>query len=806
MARLTSELVLRLIDEVSPNAGRVQRALASTRSEVEKNRQQVRAVSRQIGGTALVATGVVAALRSPVRAAMNFESAMADVRKVADFETAAQFDEFRASLLAMSRDIPLAVEELAALAAKGGEAGLRGDDLLQFVEMTAKLQVAFGTTADAAGDFITSVQAGLNLTLDDTLLLSDAVNDLSNNFAATAPDMMDFMTRVAADAAGFGFAAEEAAAFGAAMIAVTKNSEVSATSFRNMGRALTRGESATKRQTNAMSALGLEAGEVARQMQEDAVGTTLDVIDRIAALPKAVQAATMSDLFGDEARALTPLLTNRELLRSTLLRVGDEATFAGSAFAEFAARSETFESDLTRFKNTFYELTVTIGEALLPILSDTMDTVAPIIRATTAWAKENRELVARIVQVTGAVFGLRLGFLGLKLAGLLGKGGVLWLTAQGLSGIVAAGRGIAVPISESLRLQSALAGMGGSTVTRLDKVRAVLRGIAGITGMSAVASGLGSAAAVVAGISAPVWATVAAVAAAIGAAGFLIYKNWDRISAIMRGVAGGIVDGLKPAFDLIRPVIEGVQTRLEFLRGILSPVFDGLNSMASSITGLFSGSFWSRTILPDSEKARVEASAREITARIVGAIVGLPVRLLQIGRDAITSLGDGMREKLTELLDWVKGIPGRIGEAVGSINLGSAIVGSIGATSGSSVRSDTRRRRRATGGPVRAGVPYLVNERTARSEIMVPSTSGAVLTVSQAKAALRSTMQGVAMSPRPGVSGLSSATATGGGSSRSINVRFGDINITGAPGGSVEDLAKALGDQISAQLQYNFSD
>ncbi|EPX85388.1 hypothetical protein [Salipiger mucosus] len=43
---------------------------------------------------------------------------------------------------------------------------------------------------------------------------------------------------------------------------------------------------------------------------------------------------------------------------------------------------------------------------------------------------------------------------------------------------------------------------------------------------------------------------------------------------------------------------------------------------------------------------------------------------------------------------------------------------------------------RAGGGPVRAGVPYLINERTPQSEMFVPSESGGVLNVPQAQAAL----------------------------------------------------------------------
>ncbi|WP_205879943.1 hypothetical protein [Leisingera sp. NJS201] len=54
---------------------------------------------------------------------------------------------------------------------------------------------------------------------------------------------------------------------------------------------------------------------------------------------------------------------------------------------------------------------------------------------------------------------------------------------------------------------------------------------------------------------------------------------------------------------------------------------------------------------------------------------------------------------------------------------------------------------RASGGPVRTGLPYLVNENTPRSEWFVPSRSGGILNVSQAQAAFRSYLPAAA--PRP---------------------------------------------------------
>ena len=71
---------------------------------------------------------------------------------------------------------------------------------------------------------------------------------------------------------------------------------------------------------------------------------------------------------------------------------------------------------------------------------------------------------------------------------------------------------------------------------------------------------------------------------------------------------------------------------------------------------------------------------------------------------------------------------------------------------------------RASGGPVRAGQAYRVNEQTPNSEIFVPSTNGAILNSSQAEKALSSSKGG----------GVVSAGAT---FNMSINGASGDDHI-----------------------------
>ncbi|PYE80812.1 hypothetical protein [Pseudoroseicyclus aestuarii] len=109
----------------------------------------------------------------------------------------------------------------------------------------------------------------------------------------------------------------------------------------------------------------------------------------------------------------------------------------------------------------------------------------------------------------------------------------------------------------------------------------------------------------------------------------------------------------------------------------------------------------------------------------------------QRGADAMTDLFGGIIDGSTSARDALGQLLLQLAKvqmqraatsAAGGGGAAGAIFGSIGsALSG----------RRATGGAVQAGQPYLINENTPRSEVMVPSQSGAVLNVPQAQAALR---------------------------------------------------------------------
>ncbi|MCV5397904.1 phage tail tape measure protein, partial [Escherichia coli] len=80
---------------------------------------------------------------------------------------------------------------------------------------------------------------------------------------------------------------------------------------------LTKGNSATKSQKQALRFLRINPKTLAADMQKGAKDAMLHVMDAMAKVPKEKQAAVLNSLFGSEsAGAIAPLLTNLDLLRT----------------------------------------------------------------------------------------------------------------------------------------------------------------------------------------------------------------------------------------------------------------------------------------------------------------------------------------------------------------------------------------------------------------------------------------------------------------------------------------------------------
>lgn len=760
MATRTSQLIVELLDRVSGPARRVSDALGRVRKSASDpaSRNFTDALNGALERTnAMLAdarAGVIdavggfyalrGAIAAPVASAMALESAMSDVKKVVDFKDDAELAAFTQQLLDLTKVIPMSVEGLAAIAAAAGQAGIAKDDLIAFTDAAARVGVAFDISAEDAGQAMAKMMTGLGLSLPEVIRLSDAMNHLSNQQASSAAEVMDVVRRVGAMAKQYGFTAEEVAAFGSAMVASGAQTEVAATSFMNMGRALTRGASATKRQRDAYAKLGMDAEKVAKSMQTDAVKTTITVMEAIAALPAEMRASVSSDLFGDEARALGPLLTNLDLVRESMGLVADETNYAGSAFKEYEARAKTFENRLQLFRNALSRVGIVIGTALLPPLTELMDRIEPVLDRIGEWISANPQLVAGVMAAVGALVAFRGAVAALTFASLLGKSGALTALAFGMNTVGRAARGAWGAASASVALQTALARMDGQKIGLFTKLGAALRGLAAVTGLTAIKAALAGLIGVVATISAPVWLAIAAAVAAVG----LAWKYWGRVSAFISGVGRAIGDILAPALDAIRPV-------LDWFAPIGEVIAAGWDKAATAVSavGKWLGSIFSQETLSEEDKAKAE----------------------QAGYDFVMAIWDGMKRVASEVTAWMDSWIGRlIFPVTGAINLMKSIKGG----EGDGVTSDpmgTGFEQRAGGGPIRAGTPYIVGEDG--PELITPSRSGFVHPAGETQKMMSGTGGGTARA----------AVAAPPGK---VTLNLGGVTINAAPGQSAQEVAE----------------
>ncbi|MBC0480362.1 phage tail tape measure protein, partial [Escherichia coli] len=345
-------------------------------------------------GAAGAGTAVLGALALPVKSAIALESKMADVRKVVDgLDTPEAFKAMTEQVRDLSTELPMSAEGIAEIVAAGGQAGIARDELMQFTDDAVKMGVAFDTTAEESGQMMTQWRTAFKLTQGEVAGLADKINYLGNTGPASAKKISDVVTRIGPLGSVAGVASGEIAAMGATIAGMGVESEIAATGIKNFMLSLTAGDSATKSQKKVLRSLRISPKKLAADMQKDARGAMLHVLDSLAKLPKEKQVAALNELFGKESSgSIAPLLTNLDLLRTNFNRVADAQQYGGSMQKEYAARAATTENQLLLLQNQINAISSTLGETFLPSLNEGIKEMKPFLEEVRTFVRENPEV------------------------------------------------------------------------------------------------------------------------------------------------------------------------------------------------------------------------------------------------------------------------------------------------------------------------------------------------------------------------------------------------------------------------------
>ena len=374
--------------------------------QIESKANALSSKLSSIGGTAVgagaaIAVPITAGLGVAVKEALAFEEATADLNKVINASDKV-VKSFSGNILKLSRDIPIAATGLQQIAAAGAQMGIPQKQLLRFTEITAKAGVAFDITAAQAGESIGKISNIMGVGIDEIENLLGAVNHLSNNMAAKAPEIVNTLQRIGGTAKTFGLVGEEAVALSSAFIALGKPPEVAATGINAL---LTKMQTATgqsKGFREALGAIGLSAEELERSVREKGSQSIVDFLKRIQQLDEAQRPKILLELFGSEYQDdISLVTTNLNVLEQALGLAGDRAKTATSLQDEFAARSATTANQLQLLGNNFREIGITIGSAILPALNNTLKAIQPVIVGFADFAQAHPRIVTVGVAFAG---------------------------------------------------------------------------------------------------------------------------------------------------------------------------------------------------------------------------------------------------------------------------------------------------------------------------------------------------------------------------------------------------------------------
>lgn len=332
--------------------------------------------------------GKAGGLAFAAKEAMKFETAMAGVKKVAE-GTDEQYAQLSDELKKMGAELGISAAEMADLAAAGGQLGIPIEKLSEFTAIASKMSVAFGMTAEEAGNAAATIANVFQLPIGEVEKLGDAINVLGNNTAAREKDIVAAMARIGGTAKQFGLVADEAAALADAFIALGKPPEVAATAINAMLQKLQTAQSQGKDFQAALEGIGTSADEMAANIAANPQQALTDFLHKLEGLDKQSRALTLSQLFGTEySDDIALLVGSLGEYEKALGLVADKGQVVGAMQKEVANAMSTSEAQIAKAKQEIINVAIEVGEKLLPLVSLLASTAGSVASAIGAITEE----------------------------------------------------------------------------------------------------------------------------------------------------------------------------------------------------------------------------------------------------------------------------------------------------------------------------------------------------------------------------------------------------------------------------------
>lgn len=343
----------------------------------------------KIQGAAIAAIGAITGLsftiRRCVEAFAGMDQEMENVRKYTG-QTSEQVHEMNEKFKEL--DTRTARERLNQLAGDAGRLGIQGQEaIMEFVDAADKINVALGddlgenavkNIGKLAMSFGTDKTMGLRGAM---LATGSAVNELSQNSSAAANYLVDFTARVAGFGKQVGLTQSQIMGFAAVMDENMLQDEMAATAFGQLLVKMT-----TDIETFA-NITGMKTEAFKKMVTEDINGAVLAVAKSLQGRDMQEMGKIFDDMNLNGQRAIGVLATLGQKVSDVQerQRIANEAFEQGTSIIdEFNIQNTTVQANLEKAQKRFHDLTIELGEKLMPIARYGITTGALLVKSISA--------------------------------------------------------------------------------------------------------------------------------------------------------------------------------------------------------------------------------------------------------------------------------------------------------------------------------------------------------------------------------------------------------------------------------------
>lgn len=360
-------------------------------------------VGKEISGfgsalTKGVTAPIVAGAGLVVKAAIDYESAFAGVKKTVDETATVSYQKLSDGIRQMAKELPASAVEIANVAEVAGQLGIKTEDILSFSRTMIDMGESTNLSAEEAATAIAKIANIMGLTSDEYSRFGASVVDLGNNFATTEKDIVEMTNRLAAGGKLAGLSTADILGLATAMSSVGIEAEAGGTAMvqtlTGIGKAVSGVGKGAKEKLELIAQIAGTTSESFSQAWKEKPAEALQSF--IKGLQKA----------NDEGKNMDGILSDLgmkgirqgNMLKSLALasdKMGAAVARSNQAWKDNTAltneankRYETTESQLKMFRNQITDLAIEFGGPLIKALRSGLDAVKPWINNLADLAKK----------------------------------------------------------------------------------------------------------------------------------------------------------------------------------------------------------------------------------------------------------------------------------------------------------------------------------------------------------------------------------------------------------------------------------